>query len=160
MFLEIRVHANFSSSLVSTPGTANAEAEHYFLVTAPEGSTEVTVTLPSGVTASTGTTSRTGPSPFSTTLSSGDQILTVTSGDDLTGTLVASDKRIGVIAGAQMMKSHENCSTSAHALEQMTPVETWGTNHVIRALGDGMINPVRIISESLFISLSNCYRLL
>ena len=134
------------------PGINYTESECYIVVSSPEAATIVTVTLPSGTSATTGTTARTGPTPFSVTLSNGNQILTLTSSDDLTGTLITADKKIGVTAGAQMMKTHENCTTSAHTAEQMTPTETWGMKHVFRALGDGMTNFVRIIGKQIFLT--------
>ena len=117
------------------------------MVSASEAATAVTVTLPSGTSATTGTTTRIGPTPFNVTLSDGSQILTLTSSDDLTGTLITADKKIGVVAGTQKMKSHENCTTSGHTAEQITPAETWGTKHVFRAVANGMLNFVRIIGQ-------------
>ena len=137
----------FSCPSVSVPGINNTESQYYIVVSAAETATAVTVTLPSETSATTGTTARTGSTPFSVTLTDGNQILTLTSSDDLTGTVITADKKIGVIAGTQMMKSHENCTTSAHTAEQMTPTETWGMKHVFRALANGMVNFVRIIGE-------------
>ena len=135
------------------PGINNTESKYYIVISAPEAATTVTVSLPSGTSATTGTTVRTGPTPFSVPLSNGNQILTLTSSDDLTGTLITADKKIGVTAGSRMMKSHENCTTSAHTAEQMTPTETWGMKYVFRALADGMTNFVRIIGKQIFLTL-------
>ena len=100
----------------------------------------------SGVNGATGTTSRTGGTPFSIDLNA-FQILTITSSGDLTGTLVTANKKISLYAGAQKLKSHENCTTLGHTAEHMVPTQAWGRNYIYRMMASGMVNTLRIIGE-------------
>ena len=113
-------------------------------VTTIEDSTQVDITLPNGVTGSTGTISRSGGTPFSTTLNA-YQILTVKSNGDLTGTLVTANKKISLSAGAQKLKSHENCTTLGHTAEHVMPTQVWGMDYIYRSMTSGMVNYLRIL---------------
>lgn len=49
---------------------------------------------------------------------------------DLTGSFVSSDKSIAVFAGASWSGVPMNCGTYDNLLEQMYPIDTWGTRYI------------------------------
>jgi hypothetical protein len=64
-------------------------------------------------------------------LNEGDvlQLATLLAGDDLTGTLITSDKEVGVWAASECMTPTGTASCD-HIEEQLLPVQAWGENYV------------------------------
>ena len=111
---------------VSVPGINNAESKYYIVISASELPQQLQFLYYPEHPLQPEQLSERDQLRSAVTLSNGNQILTMTSSDDLTGTLITADKKIAVTTGSQMVKSHENCTTSAHTAEQMTPTETLG----------------------------------
>lgn len=104
-----------------------------FCVLAKENNTSVTIT-PSVRTAE----GKPARAPFTVTLNKGETYLVqsenVEVGGDLTGTLVTSDKPVGVISGhvrtAILQKLDPVFDTKDHLVEMLLPVSSWGKRFV------------------------------
>ena len=93
---------------------------------------ETTVTITPTVT----TYGRAAGVPYNITLNTGQTYLLSTdaSGEDLTGTVVTSDKPVAVFSGVQCANVPEGVTYCDHLVEQMVPVETWGKSFVTSPL--------------------------
>lgn len=104
-----------------------------FCVLARENGTTVTIT-PTVTTAM----GKAEGQPFNVTLNKGETYLVqssnVATGGDLTGTLVTSDKPVGVISGhvrtAILQKLPSNFDTKDHLVEMLLPVTAWGKRFI------------------------------
>jgi len=65
---------------------------------------------------------------------------------DLTGTYIEGDKSFSLFAGASFSAVPRNCSSFDNLLEQMTPIDTWGTRFVSVPTNDGDYDVFRMLA--------------
>lgn len=66
---------------------------------------------------------------------------------DLTGTYIEGDRPIAVFAGASFSGVPNNCPSYDNLLEQMTPIDTWGTRFVSVPTNDADYDVFRILAS-------------
>ena len=101
-------------------------------IVAIEDNTQVTFTSSTNTRSGGGIPALTPGDTYTTTLNAHDnlQIETFTTHDDLSGSLVESDKPVGVWGGNQCADVPINFGYCDHLEEQLTPLSTWGTQYV------------------------------
>lgn len=66
---------------------------------------------------------------------------------DLTGSIVTSDKTVAVFAGASWSGVPMNCGTFDNLLEQMYPIDTWGSRYITVPMKDVDRDVFRILAS-------------
>jgi hypothetical protein len=101
-------------------------------VVATETATTVTVTASTHIIAGSGVPAMNPGDTHTFTLDEGDalQLETMSQGDDLSGTLVVSDKPVAVYAGVECAVNPNGGTDCDHTEEQMLPLSAWGKNYV------------------------------
>jgi len=112
--------------VLSYPSVSGVNNASQFAVVAIENNTVITVTP------SSATTSRPVGVPYNVTLQAGDvyQLAATTSGRDLSGTQIISNKPVAVFGGNSCAQVPVGTSFCDHLVEQLPPVVTWGRNFV------------------------------
>jgi hypothetical protein len=93
------------------------------------------------ITPSADAGSQTAGVPFNINLNQGDTYQLQSFGDDLSGTIITSDKPIAVFGGAICADIPPSAGACDHVVEELSPTETWGKSFVTvplatRANGD------------------------
>jgi len=68
--------------------------------------------------------------------------------DDLTGSFISGDKVFNVLAGASWSGVPKSCGTYDNLLEQMNPIDTWGSRYVTIPTQINTYDVYRILSAS------------
>ena len=115
-----------------------------FLIVAAEDETSISYTLSD---ASQG--GKTSGTTENITLNRGDayQVRGNLTASDLTGSYVSGDRPFAVFAGASFSAVPRNCSSYDNLLEQMTPIDTWGTRFVSVPTNDGDYDVFRVLAS-------------
>jgi gliding motility-associated-like protein len=117
--------------VMSYPGVIN-QGQAYaseFAVVATEDDTEVAVEQLAAATLG----GRSVGQSFSITLQAGEvyQVRAAQATGDLTGTRVVSDKAVAVFGGNEWTEVPTGCQFRDNLLEEMYPVESWGTEYAV-----------------------------
>jgi len=104
--------------------TSSAAGASLFAIVAPQDNTTVRIT-PSATTSG-----RVAGVPYSITLNELDvyQLLSDTTSEDLTGSLIQSDKPVSVFGGGACLNVPTSRFACDHIIEQMPPTDTWATS--------------------------------
>jgi hypothetical protein len=127
----------------------SAELMSQFAIVATEDNTKVTI-RPSAVTF----LGRPPGVPFTIELDKGDVYQVAAQNtkqrnakDDLTGTLVTSDKKISFFSGHQCAYVPDNIIACNHLVEQMPPISSWGRNFYLGDLTRRSKSTYRVLAD-------------
>jgi len=120
----------------------------YFVITGTEDGTTVTITPSVDVdnNARDAANSYTAGTPYDISLDKGDtyRLETVLQNDDMTGTLITSDKPISVFSGVECVNI--GAGACDHIVEQLPPTDTFGKKFATMPL-ELLLNNIRILAH-------------